>query len=34
MPEDTVFGDELAALRRSQWIDYRPLFYADPNRQR
>ena len=29
-PEETVFGDELAALRRSQWIDFRPLFYADP----
>ena len=29
-PEETVFGDELATLRRSQWIDFRPLFYADP----
>ena len=29
-PEETVFGDDLAALRRSQWIDFRPLFYADP----
>jgi formylglycine-generating enzyme required for sulfatase activity len=29
-PEDTLFGDELAALRRAHWIDYRPLFYADP----
>ena len=28
--EETVFGDDLAALRRSQWIDFRPLFYADP----
>jgi len=29
-PEETAFGDDLAALRRSQWIDFRPLFYADP----
>jgi hypothetical protein len=28
-PEETVFGDELAALRRSHWIDFRPLFYVD-----
>jgi formylglycine-generating enzyme required for sulfatase activity len=28
--EETLFSDELAALRRSQWIDFRPLFYADP----
>lgn len=27
---DTVFGDDLAFLRRHQWIDFRPLFYADP----
>jgi len=29
-PEDAVFGDDLAALRRAQWIDFRPLFYGDP----
>ena len=30
-PEETVFGDDdLAALRRSHWIDFRPLFYSDP----
>jgi uncharacterized membrane protein YeaQ/YmgE (transglycosylase-associated protein family) len=28
-PEETVFGEELTALRRSQWIDFRPLFYSD-----
>jgi len=28
-PEETVFGEELTALRRSQWIDFRPLLYAD-----
>ena len=27
--DETVFGDDLAALRRSQWIDFRPLFYSD-----
>ncbi|MGD0186508.1 MAG: SUMF1/EgtB/PvdO family nonheme iron enzyme [Roseiarcus sp.] len=32
-PDETVFGDDLAALRRSQWIDFRPLFYADPKSQ-
>ena len=30
-PGDTIFGDDLAALRRSQWIDFRPHFYAEPN---
>ena len=29
-PEDTLFGDDLATLRRAQWIDFRGLFYADP----
>ncbi len=29
-PEEALFGDDLAALKRSQWIDFRPLFYADP----
>jgi uncharacterized membrane protein YeaQ/YmgE (transglycosylase-associated protein family) len=28
-PEETVFGEDLIALRRSQWIDFRPLLYAD-----
>jgi hypothetical protein len=28
--DETVFGNDLAILRRSQWIDFRPLFYADP----
>jgi len=32
-PEETLFGDDLAALKRSQWIDFRPLFYADPKSQ-
>ncbi len=32
-PEETVFGDDLAALRRSQSIDFRPLFHADPKSQ-
>ncbi|MGD0639341.1 MAG: toll/interleukin-1 receptor domain-containing protein [Roseiarcus sp.] len=27
---DTVFGDELAGLRRQQWIDFRSLVYEDP----
>ncbi len=27
---DTVFGDELAGLRRPQWIDFRSLVYEDP----
>ena len=27
---DTVFGDELAALRRQQWADFRPLTFDDP----
>ena len=27
--EDTIFGDDLTALRRSQWTDFRPLFYTD-----
>jgi TPR repeat protein len=27
--EDTVFGDDLAELRRHQWIDFTPLLYAD-----
>jgi hypothetical protein len=27
---DTAFGEDLATLRRHQWIDFRPLFYADP----
>jgi hypothetical protein len=26
---ETVFGDELAALRRQQWIDFRPLSFED-----
>ena len=28
--DETVFGDELQALRRHQWIDFRPLRHADP----
>ncbi len=28
---DTIFGDDLTALRRSQWIDFRPHFYSEPN---
>lgn len=27
---ETVFGEDLAVLRRQQWIDFRPLLYADP----
>ncbi len=29
--EGTTFGDDLEALRRWQWIDFRPHFYAEPN---
>ncbi len=32
-PADTAFGDDLAILLRSNWIDFRPLFYADPKSQ-
>ena len=28
-PAETVFDDELLALRRQQWIDFRPLQYED-----
>ena len=27
---DTVFGDDLVALRRQQWADFRPLTFDDP----
>ena len=30
-PSDTAFGDGLAALRRHQMIDFRPLRYEDPS---
>jgi formylglycine-generating enzyme required for sulfatase activity len=29
--EDAIFGDDLTALRRSQWIDFRPHFYSELN---
>jgi biotin carboxyl carrier protein len=29
-PAETVFGKNLDALRRPQWIDFVPLFYAEP----
>ena len=32
-PEETVFGDDLDALRRSPSFDFRPLFTADPKSQ-
>jgi hypothetical protein len=28
--DDTAFGNEMEALRRHQWIDFRPLRHADP----
>jgi hypothetical protein len=28
---DTIFGGDLVVLRRSQWIDFRPHFYLEPN---
>ncbi|RDK02205.1 TIR domain-containing protein [Paraburkholderia lacunae] len=28
--DETAFGDELEALRRHQWIDFRPLRHSDP----
>lgn len=28
--DDTAFGNEIEALRRHQWIDFRPLRHADP----
>jgi len=28
-PTETAFGDELLALRRQQWLDFRPLQYED-----
>jgi TIR domain len=30
LADDTVFGENLAALRRQQWIDFRPFIHADP----
>ncbi|MGD0762883.1 MAG: SUMF1/EgtB/PvdO family nonheme iron enzyme [Roseiarcus sp.] len=32
-PEETVFGDDLATLKRSQWIDFQPLLDVDPKSQ-
>jgi hypothetical protein len=29
-PEDTVFGEDFAELQRSNWIDFRPLRYMEP----
>jgi len=29
-PTDTFFGDDLAGLRRHQWVDFTSLFYAQP----
>jgi hypothetical protein len=29
-PSETIFGDQLDALRRHQWIDFRPLVFEDP----
>jgi hypothetical protein len=28
---ETAFGDEFTALQRSQWIDFRPLIFAEAN---
>ena len=30
-PAQSVFGDDFAALRRPNWIDFRPLQFEDPN---
>ena len=31
--EDPIFGDDLAVLRRVQWVDFRPHFYSPNVRQ-